>query len=74
MQKLIINVKTGQQQVIEMTAKEVADRQVEIDKALQKKQVELDKENQKAAALQRLQTAALSDANLADLLTYLSIS
>lgn len=71
MQKLIIDVKTGQKQIIDFTPKEESDRLAEIALAEQEEQARLDKENEKAAALQRLQTEALSDAVLADLLILL---
>lgn len=71
MQKLVIDIKTGQKQFIDFTAKEESDRLAEIALAEQEEQVRLDKKNEKAAALQRLQIAALSDEVLADLLMLL---
>lgn len=74
MKKLIINIKAGQQQLIDMTSKEIADRQAEIDQAIQDEQNRKVEENQRRAALQRLKTAALSDTTLADLLKYLRVN
>lgn len=73
MQKLVINVKTGQAKTVNMTLQEESQRLAEIAKAQQEENDRTTKENQKADALQRLMTSALNNTDLADLLTFLGV-